>query len=189
MIIFGSNDATASMGVIYTNKLFVSGSITLPTYSVSPSAGDTGSIYYNTTDGNIYRSNGSTWSVAAGTSGTSGTTGTSGTSGTNGTAGSSGTSGANGSSGSSGTSGGVSIYSTTIGDNLATSFGVTHSLGSVLVSVHMLNTSTQQIYYPTAQTSSVLRGSFHGFIDTSNTLTIKTPYTASVGEFTVVVKT
>ena len=34
-----------------------------------------GGIYYNTTDGNIYRSNGSTWFPAAGSSGTSGATG------------------------------------------------------------------------------------------------------------------
>jgi hypothetical protein len=64
-----------------------------------------GGIYYNTTDGNIYRSNGSTWLPAAGSSGTSGSSGSSGSSGTSGSSGSSGSSGTSGSSGSSGSSG------------------------------------------------------------------------------------
>jgi len=77
----------------------ISSSFAIPNYSSSPVSAPVGGIYFNTTDGNIYRANGSSWAVAAGTSGSSGT------SGSNGTNGSSGTSGATGPSGSSGTSG------------------------------------------------------------------------------------
>ena len=81
-----------------------------------------GGIYYNTTDGNIYRSNGSAWFAAVGSSGTSGSSGSSGSSGTSGSSGSSGSSGTSGSSGSSGSSGtsgssGSSGYSGTSGSS------------------------------------------------------------------------
>ena len=84
-----------------TGSLSITGSLQIPRAASAPAA-ILGGIYYNTGDNNIYRSNGSTWSSAAGSSGTSGT---SGTSGANGSSGTSGTSGANGSSGTSGTSG------------------------------------------------------------------------------------
>jgi hypothetical protein len=79
-------------------------SINLFSTSSNPPA-SIGGLYYNTTDGNIYRSNGSSWSSAAGTSGTSGNSGSSGTSGNSGTSGTSGNSGTSGTSGNSGTSG------------------------------------------------------------------------------------
>jgi len=359
MIYANKTETTSSMGILYVDRLIITSSITLPTYSAAPSTGNTGSIYYNTSDNNIYRSNGSTWLSAAGssgqsgtsgingtsgqsgTSGINGTSGQSGTSGVNGTSGVSGTSGINGTSGASGTSGingtsgtgfntinnagnlrllfsdgttnaatassffvvsqstsqteisvgigttppsnegnlflgprgaseggqvflqsatayntasmldnyqdsfrilkgnntasnavdlqinhstgqlqlpnynssgrfagsvagyltfdsngniltsagGATTYTTNIGNGSATSFGVTHSLSSQTVSVHMINTSTQQVYYPTSQTASGARGSFHAFIDTINTLTIRTPYIPNTNEFMVVVKT
>ena len=51
-----------------------SSSMNLYATSSNPPA-SVGGVYYNTTDGNIYRSNGSTWLPAAGSSGTSGATG------------------------------------------------------------------------------------------------------------------
>jgi hypothetical protein len=90
-------------------------SINLFSTSSNPPA-SVGGLYYNTTDGNIYRSNGSGWSSAAGTSGTSGTSGSSGSSGTSGNSGSSGTSGNSGTSGTSGNSG-TSGTSGTSGSN------------------------------------------------------------------------
>ena len=67
-----------------------------------------GSIIYAIDNKQIYRFNGTTWLVSAGTSGTAGNTGnagSSGTSGSTGTSGSSGNSGTDGSSGSSGSTG------------------------------------------------------------------------------------
>ena len=58
-----------------------------------------GGLYYNTTDGNIYRSNGSTWSVAAGSSGTSGATGAPGPQGSPGGQGNKGSQGSKGDKG------------------------------------------------------------------------------------------
>ena len=55
-----------------TGSLSISGSIVIPTSTSAPSA-VVGGIYYNTTDTNIYRSNGSTWLSAAGTAGNAGT--------------------------------------------------------------------------------------------------------------------
>ena len=95
----------------FTGSVNITGSLQLPKYASNPSGTVSGQIYYNTTDNNIYRYNGSFWLSAAGSSGSSGTSGangqagSSGTSGTNGQAGSSGTSGSNGQAGSSGTSG------------------------------------------------------------------------------------
>jgi hypothetical protein len=83
-----------------------------------------------------------------------------------------------------------SVYTQSIGNNLSSSFFINHNLNSIFVSVHMLNSSAStQIYYPTQQTASLVRGSFHAFISGSNAVTINTPYTASVNEFLVVIKT
>ena len=142
---FQLNDTSNNVKIVdgATNKVFAffdktnfrtefSQSINLFSTSSNPPA-SVGGLYYNTTDGNIYRSNGSTWSSAAGTSGTSGnsgssgTSGNSGTSGTSGNSGSSGTSGTSGSNGTSGTSVAVSgtnnalakfTSATTIGDSI-----------------------------------------------------------------------
>jgi len=83
-----------------------------------------------------------------------------------------------------------SVYTKSIGNNLSSSFFINHNLNSIFVSVHMLNSSAStQIYYPTQQTASLVRGSFHAFISGSNAVTINTPYTASANEFLVVIKT
>lgn len=42
------------------------GTLTIPARSSAPSAGPAGSLYYNTTDGGVYKSNGSAWSAVAG---------------------------------------------------------------------------------------------------------------------------
>jgi len=81
-----------------------SSSMTIYSAASNPPAA-VGGIYYNTVDKNIYRSDGSAWLVAAGSSGSSGTSGSSGSSGSSGTSGSSGSSGSSGTSGSSGSSG------------------------------------------------------------------------------------
>ena len=91
----------------FTGSVFVTGSLRIPTASSTANIAGTaaGQLFYNTTDNNIYRYNGSTWLISAGTSGTSGTSGSSGANGTSGTSGSSGVNGSSGSSGSSGVSG------------------------------------------------------------------------------------
>jgi hypothetical protein len=91
----------------FTGSVFVTGSLRIPTASSTANIAGTaaGQLFFNTTDNNIYRYNGSSWLAAAGSSGTSGTSGTSGSSGSSGVAGSSGTSGTSGTSGSSGSSG------------------------------------------------------------------------------------
>jgi hypothetical protein len=97
----------------FTGSLYVTGALRIPTASSTSNITGTaaGQLFYNTTDNNIYRYNGSFWLSAAGSSGSSGTSGStgasgsSGTSGSTGAAGSSGTSGSNGQAGSSGTSG------------------------------------------------------------------------------------
>ena len=83
-----------------------------------------------------------------------------------------------------------SVYTQSIGNNLSSSFFINHNLNSIFVSVHMLNSSAStQIYYPTQQTASLVRGSFHAFISGSNAVTINTPYIPTTNEFLVVVKT
>jgi len=71
----------------------------------NPSDNIEGDIYYNSTDDNIYRYDGTQWIDSAGSSGTSGSSGSSGTSGSSGNSGTSGSSGSSGTSGSSGSSG------------------------------------------------------------------------------------
>lgn len=39
------------------------GTLTVPSLAAAPAAGPAGSLYYNTSDGNLYKSNGSAWSV------------------------------------------------------------------------------------------------------------------------------
>jgi hypothetical protein len=82
-----------------------------------------------------------------------------------------------------------SVYTQSIGDNSNQSFTITHNLNSTLVSVHMLNSTSTQIYYPTQQTASVVRGSFHAFISGSNTVIVNTPYVPNTNEFLIVIKT
>jgi len=77
----------------FTGSVRVTGSLQIPTASSNPTGTVAGQLYYNTTDTNIYRYDGSFWLRAAGTSGTSGTSGSSGSAGTSGTSGSSGSSG------------------------------------------------------------------------------------------------
>jgi hypothetical protein len=53
----------------------------------------------------------------------------------------------------------------------------------------MLSQTSAQIYYPTQQTASLARGSFHAFITGSNSVVINTPYTPNTDEFLIVLKT
>ena len=68
----------------FTGSFSVTGALRIPTAAASANIVGTaaGQLFYNTTDTNIYRYNGSAWVSAAGTSGTSGTSGSSGSSGT-----------------------------------------------------------------------------------------------------------
>lgn len=67
---------TSSMGIVLSDKLYVSRSLSFPSYSVSPTADSTGSVYFNTGDNRIYVYTGTSWVNGGGTSGTSGTSGT-----------------------------------------------------------------------------------------------------------------
>ena len=91
----------------FTGSVFVTGSLRIPTASSTSNITGTavGQLFFNTTDNNVYRYNGSSWLSAAGSSGTSGTSGSSGTAGTSGSSGSAGTSGSSGLTGANGTSG------------------------------------------------------------------------------------
>jgi hypothetical protein len=55
----------------FTGSVDITGSLQIPRASSDPTP-KLGGVYYNTSDGNIYRSDGIGWSASAGTSGTSG---------------------------------------------------------------------------------------------------------------------
>jgi hypothetical protein len=194
-------------------------SSTAPTSSYNYNGEDplyTGSFYYNTSSGSIYVWNGSNWSSGFGSSGTSGTSGTGFNTINNSAIGrvliSDGSVNAATASsdltfsgnklivtGSIDISGSIfqhgipitlpSVYTQSIGNNSNQSFTINHNLNSILVSVHMLNSTSTQIYYPTQQTASLVRGSFHAFISGSNTVVVNTPYVPTTNEFLIVVKT
>jgi hypothetical protein len=113
-----------------TGSLSITGSLQIPTSTAAPIGSTAGQIYYNTTDTNIYRYNGTSWLVAAGTSGTSGTGGTSGTDGTAGSGGTSGTDGTAGSGGTSGTDGTAGSGGTSGTDGTAGSGGTSGTDGT-----------------------------------------------------------
>jgi collagen type VII alpha len=94
----------------------------------------TGTIIYSLADGNIYRYNGTSWLVSAGTSGSAGSSGQSGTSGTAGSSGSTGTSGTSGSSGASGSSGSAGSSGSTGSSGSSGSSGTAGTAGSSGVS-------------------------------------------------------
>jgi hypothetical protein len=109
MSFFYGYKTTGSIGQIYVDNLYVSKSLSVPTYSSAPTSNATGSVYFNTSNNTFYVYSGTTWlsgsGTTSGTSGTAGTSGIAGSSGTSGVAGSSGTSGTTGSSGTSGVAG------------------------------------------------------------------------------------
>jgi len=153
MSFFYGYKTTGSIGQIYVDKLYVSKSLTLPTYSSAPTPDTTGSVYFNTNNSTFYVYSGTTWlsgsGTTSGTSGTAGSSGTTGTSGTSGLAGSSGTSGLAGSSGTSGTSGtaGSSGTTGTSGTSgLAGSSGTSGTAGSSGTSGTTPNQLTKLVY-------------------------------------------
>jgi hypothetical protein len=109
-----SNNVRIQDGTTGTTFLFfdktnlrteISSSFAIPNYSSNPLSAPVGGIYFNTSDGNIYRANGSSWAVAAGTSGSSGTSGAPGPQGNKGNTGAPGPQGNKGNTGAPGPQG------------------------------------------------------------------------------------
>jgi len=106
-----SNNVRIQDGATGTTFLFfdktnlrteVSSSFAIPNASSSPASAPVGGIYFNTSDGNIYRANGSSWAAAAGSSGSSGTSGATGPVGPGGAKGNTGAPGPQGNKGNTG---------------------------------------------------------------------------------------
>ena len=88
-----------------TGSLIVSGALVIPSSSTAPTGIRAGQLYYNTSNNDVYRYNGSSWSSALGGTGGTGSTGSTGTTGTTGATGGTGGTGSTGSTGTTGTTG------------------------------------------------------------------------------------
>ena len=89
-----------------TGSLIVSGALVIPSSSTAPTGIRAGQLYYNTSNNDVYRYNGSSWSSALGGTGGTGSTGSTGTTGTTGTTGGTGGIGSTGAVGGTGGTGG-----------------------------------------------------------------------------------
>ena len=90
-----------------TGSLIVSGALVIPSSSTAPTGIRAGQLYYNTSNNDVYRYNGSSWSSALGGTGGTGSTGSTGTTGTTGAVGGTGGTGSTGAVGGTGGTGGV----------------------------------------------------------------------------------
>ena len=114
-----------------TGSLIVSGALVIPSSSTAPTGIRAGQLYYNTSNNDVYRYNGSSWSSALGGTGGTGSTGSTGTTGTTGATGGTGGTGSTGAVGGTGGTGSTGSTGTTGTTGATGGTGSTGSTGAV----------------------------------------------------------
>ena len=112
-----------------TGSLIVSGALVIPSSSTAPTGIRAGQLYYNTSNNDVYRYNGSSWSSALGGTGGTGSTGSTGTTGTTGATGGTGGTGSTGAVGGTGGTGSTGAVGGTGGTGSTGSTGAVGGTG------------------------------------------------------------